>query len=128
MGEQRHLQHALAGQDPNRRGATSHTHTWAWLRFCIAIIYCSTGSQVKGKKNYSWVLVTDLLSKSKRGGGGGREEEGGVITPITPLPTGSSPHWSPLTLLPFYNSHLPFLPQFCSLVNSKLFKCKLPFV
>ena len=29
----------IPGQDPgfsNRGGATSHTHMWAWLRFCIA--------------------------------------------------------------------------------------------
>ena len=32
-----------SGQDPgfsNRWGATSHTHMWVWLRFCIAAIYC----------------------------------------------------------------------------------------
>ena len=31
------------GQDPgflNRGGATSHTHMWVWLRFCIATFYC----------------------------------------------------------------------------------------
>ena len=33
-----HISHA-AGQDPgfsNRGGATSRTHMWEWLRFCIA--------------------------------------------------------------------------------------------
>ena len=32
-----------SGQDPeflNRGGAMSHTHMWAWLRFCIATYHC----------------------------------------------------------------------------------------
>ena len=44
----------MTGQDPgfsNRGSAMSHTHMWVWLRFCIAALYCSTGSQVKGKKH-----------------------------------------------------------------------------
>ena len=47
---------SCAGQDPgfsNRGGATSQTHMWAWSRFCIATLYCSTGSQVKGPMGLS---------------------------------------------------------------------------
>ena len=69
----------LPGQDPgfsNRRGATSHTHMWAWLRFVLqhytasptAIIhddYRTTGSQV------------GFESQISKGGGGG----GGALDP-----------------------------------------------
>ena len=59
--------HACAGQDPgfsNRGGVTSHTHIWAWLRFCIH--YCNTlllhritGERVK--KNTPGFESSDLI-------------------------------------------------------------------
>ena len=50
--EHPHPRPACPGQDPgfsNRGSAMSHTHMWVWLRFCIATLYYSTRSQVKGE-------------------------------------------------------------------------------
>ena len=42
-------------QDFRKEGVLQATpiYMWVWLRFCIATLYCSTGSQVKEK--YPWV-------------------------------------------------------------------------
>ena len=98
------------GQDPgfsSRGGATSHTHTWVWLRFCIATFYyfshhllcmCSPGfeSQVYYQVNYACAalgLSHRSIIKSKVG----------VITTPPPPPPPSSGSSSALA-----SRHHPF--------------------
>ena len=109
-----------AGQDPgflNRWGATSHTHMWVWLMFCIATFYKSQ-LKVKRGRAHPYQPPSGFIPFCSRH----HAFKSDAVPISTEYQACSGLWWCEGITGHYYHSHLPFLPQdqFCSSVSKQL--------